>query len=90
MPLQTEDPPSIDPVMIMRIPTMISGIVLALTLLAQLPHYTNVATREWFVGGLGLLVVIANMVLIFFAAVHCPAHMVIDGAVVSNDCSTWY
>ena len=29
-------------------------------------------------------------VAIFFAAVHCPAHMVIDGAIVANDCNQWY
>jgi hypothetical protein len=107
--------------MIMRIPTMISGIILALTLAAQvcslspaarlqselppsacvakswamrfamqMPHYTNVASREWFVGGIGMLIVLANSVMIFFAAVHCPAHMVINGAVVANDCTQWY
>uniref|UniRef100_A0A7S0V539 Uncharacterized protein n=1 Tax=Hemiselmis tepida TaxID=464990 RepID=A0A7S0V539_9CRYP len=81
---------SIDPVMIMRIPTMISGICIAFVAIMQVHWYSNTRSRELFMSLLGVLLVATNMVFIFFASIHCPSLLYIKGELVSQDCSNWH
>uniref|UniRef100_A0A6T8KF76 Uncharacterized protein n=1 Tax=Hemiselmis andersenii TaxID=464988 RepID=A0A6T8KF76_HEMAN len=77
---------SIDPVMIMRIPTMISGICIAFVAIMQVHWYSNMRSRELFMSVLGVILVGLNMVFIFFASIHCPSLLYIKGQLARQDC----
>mmetsp|Transcript_16637 Transcript_16637/g.42065 ORF Transcript_16637/g.42065 Transcript_16637/m.42065 type:complete len:100 (+) Transcript_16637:301-600(+) len=77
---------TIDPVMIMRIPTMISGICIAFVAIMQVHWYANMRSRELFMSVVGVILVATNMVFIFFASIHCPSLLYLKGQLVSQDC----
>mmetsp|Transcript_11352 Transcript_11352/g.25811 ORF Transcript_11352/g.25811 Transcript_11352/m.25811 type:complete len:106 (+) Transcript_11352:97-414(+) len=100
--VSNSDQQGIDPVLIMRIPTMISGICFAAYCVVQIYRFSNVHLRFWFTAILGLAIITINAIFIFFAAIHCPQHLqVCEGKVsdllnpasncqiVANNCSGW-
>ena len=53
----------IDPVLLMRIPTILAGITLFFSILLQLHWYGNIPIRQWFLGLVGFVIVCINTVL---------------------------
>eukprot|EP00287_Rhodomonas_sp_CCMP768_P008861 CAMPEP_0196743006 /NCGR_PEP_ID=MMETSP1091-20130531/50194_1 /TAXON_ID=302021 /ORGANISM="Rhodomonas sp., Strain CCMP768" /LENGTH=98 /DNA_ID=CAMNT_0042089229 /DNA_START=236 /DNA_END=532 /DNA_ORIENTATION=+ len=87
----TEAEATIDPVLIMRIPTMLAGIGVFVAVVMHMRWYVHVQAREIFMMVLGILIVATQMVFIFFASVHCPKVLWYEGELVDTNCEkNWY